>query len=67
MRIAATLLILCALASAQDGDKIMSNSYKGKAPPELSISLDNWINAKAEVKLANLKGRVIWLEFGYIT
>lgn len=82
MRAAAAVLVLAgmALASAtpesggpvpiptgggQD-EKIHTNSYKGKAPPELEVAKENWVNAKDAVKLGKLKGRVVWLEFSFL-
>ncbi len=65
MRIATALLALAGLALAQD-EKIYTNSYKGKAPPELEVAKDGWINAKDAVKLSKLKGRVVWLEFSFL-
>ena len=63
MRIAAVALLLAGLASAQDED---AKSFKGKTPPELEIEGKNWLNAKKPVKLAPLKGRVVWLEFSFL-
>ena len=66
----------CATALfAQDGKpkpkpkkkKIYSNSYLGKAPPELVTAKGAaWINSKKPLSLASLKGRVVWIEFSFI-
>lgn len=64
MRFVALALLAAAFAPAQE--KIYTNSYKGKAPPELEIQKDNWINAKDALKLSDLKGRVVWLEFSFL-
>ncbi|HEU4339152.1 MAG TPA: hypothetical protein VFS19_03715 [Planctomycetota bacterium] len=67
MKLAAIALLLAGLACAQDDqEEVHSNSYKGKAPPELKVEAKNWINAKKPVKLADLKGRVVWLEFSFL-
>lgn len=58
--IAAALLVL----TAQDSK--FGNSYKGKAPPELIGAKDQWFNAPDGLKLSALKGKVVWLEFGFL-
>lgn len=67
MRPLAFLLVLAGLASARQEDKIYSNSYKWKAPPELEVAADSWFNTgEKAVSLAELKGRVVYIEFGYL-
>lgn len=63
MKAAAAAILLAGLAFAQDGD---TESFKGKTPPELEIEGKNWLNAKKPPKLAELKGRVVWLEFSFL-
>ena len=47
--------------------KIYSNSYIGKAPPELvTAKAAVWMNSKKPLSLASLKGRVVWIEFSFI-
>ena len=61
------LVAAAALAAPrQDEEKIHSNSYKGKAPPEIVSEKGEWLNSKDPVKLAALKGKVVWLEFGFL-
>src|SRR5581483_11680819 len=59
--IAAALL---ACAAAQDSK--FGNSYLGKAPPELAAAKGQWINALEGIELGKLKGKVVWLEFGFL-
>jgi hypothetical protein len=68
MKTAAVAILLASLSLAQDQgeEQVHSNSYKGKAPPELEIDGKNWINARKAPKLADLKGRVVWLEFSFL-
>jgi len=35
-------------------------------PRELSSEKDHWINSTQPLKLADLKGKVVWLEFGVL-
>ncbi|MBV8882031.1 MAG: TlpA family protein disulfide reductase, partial [Planctomycetaceae bacterium] len=59
--IAAALL---ALVAAQDNK--FGNSYKGKTPPEIVAAKDQWFNAADGLQLGKLKGKVVWLEFGFL-
>jgi len=63
MKVAAIALLLSGLAFAQEDD---AKTFKGKTPPELEIAGKNWLNAKKPPKLADLKGRVVWLEFSFL-
>jgi len=63
MKVAALALLLSGLAFAQEDD---ARTFKGKIPPELEIEGKNWLNTKKPVKLAALKGRVVWLEFSFL-
>jgi hypothetical protein len=56
---------LAALGAAQD-DPLFSNSYKGKAPPEIVSEPGAWINASEPLRLEKLRGKVVWLEFGFL-
>jgi hypothetical protein len=56
------LAALTALA-AQD---FSANSYLGMPPPELVSEASHWMNAKNALKLGDLKGKVVWLEFGFL-
>jgi hypothetical protein len=60
------VVALAAGAAAAQENKIFSNSYKGKAPPELASEQDHWINSAEAIKLEKLKGKVVWLEFSFI-
>jgi len=60
-----TVVALVGLAAVPQ-DKLYSNSYKGKAPPELASEKAQWFNADKGLQLGKLKGKVVWLEFGYL-
>jgi thiol-disulfide isomerase/thioredoxin len=51
--------------AATQADKF-GNSYLGKAPPELASAKDQWVNAAAPLTPGALKGKVVWLEFGFL-
>lgn len=57
--------ILAAVAAAPQ-DQLFSNSYKGKSPPEIVSDKADWINSDKALKLADLKGKPVWLEFSFI-
>ena len=43
----------------------LGNSYLGKAPPELVTEKEQWLNSEP-LQLAKLKGKVVWMEFGFL-
>src|SRR2546423_1144993 len=47
-------------------DNKFGNSYLSKAPPELVGAKDQWVNAADGLQLGKLKGKVVWLEFGFL-
>ncbi|MBI3856463.1 MAG: redoxin domain-containing protein [Planctomycetes bacterium] len=55
--------LLAGLLAAQDQN--LGNSYLGKAPPELASEKEQWLNSEP-LKLEKLRGRVVWLEFGFL-
>ena len=57
------IVAVAAFAARQD---FMADSYLGKAPPELVSDAGHWINSKEALRLGGLKGKVVWLEFGFI-
>jgi len=57
--------LFCAALSAHGQDSL-SNSYLGKEPPELVSEKGWWINSTEPLKLRELKGKVVWLEFGVL-
>ena len=61
--IASLVLALITLAGCGPGGSSYFNSYQGKAPPELGNG--SWINSDG-LTLAELKGKVVWLEFSFL-
>jgi thiol-disulfide isomerase/thioredoxin len=47
-------------------NQLLGNSYLGKTPPELSADKSQWLNAAGPLKLESLRGKVVWLEFGFL-
>ena len=43
-----------------------ANSYLGKAPPELVSKPEQWFNPPPAITLEKLRGKVVWLEFGFL-
>ena len=43
-----------------------ANSYLGKTPPELVSQKDQWLNPPEAITLEKLRGKVVWLEFGFL-
>jgi thiol-disulfide isomerase/thioredoxin len=59
--IAAALVALALPQEVQFG-----NSYLGKAPPELVSDKSQWLNSAEALTFEKLKGRPVWLEFGFL-
>lgn len=59
-------LAVLALTLSLAQDKIYSNSYLGKAPPELVSEKGHWLNSGEALTLEKLKGKPVWLEFSFI-
>ena len=45
--------------------KLYSDSFQGKAPPELVSQPGHWIHP-SPLTLKGLKGKVVYLEFGFL-
>ena len=58
------LAVLLAAALAPQ-EQNLGNSYLGKAPPELVTEKEQWLNSEP-LALAKLKGKVVWIEFGFL-
>jgi thiol-disulfide isomerase/thioredoxin len=58
----AAAVLLC--LSSQDNK--FGNSYLGKAPPEIKSTKDQWFNAPDGLEIGKLKGKVVWVEFGFL-
>ena len=43
---------------------IASLAQEGGAPRELTSDPEHWINSTQALKLSDLQGKVVWLEFG---
>jgi thiol-disulfide isomerase/thioredoxin len=59
--LAAALLVL-----AGQEPQNLGNSYLGKAPPELSNPGARWLNVSEPLALEKLKGKAVWIEFGFL-
>jgi thiol-disulfide isomerase/thioredoxin len=58
------LAVLLAAALAPQ-DQNFGSSFLGKAPPEIAGEKDQWLNSEP-LTLAKLKGKVVWIEFGFL-
>lgn len=59
-------LIAAALAALLPQDDKLGNSYLGKAPPELVNAKAKWLNTDEPLALGKLRGKVVWVEFGFL-
>jgi hypothetical protein len=67
VRVVLALFILASCTSGirAQGSGLHRNSYLGKAPPELVAEKSHWLGTVPPVTLAELKGRVVWLQFNF--
>jgi hypothetical protein len=67
-RTATIVLLLTAVCisgvSAQDRE-ILRKSLLGKARPELVLQKERWLGKSPATSLAELKGKVVWLQFNF--
>ena len=54
------------LAATLTQDVQFGNSYLGKAPPELVSEKSQWLNSDDALTFEKLRGKVVWLEFGFL-
>jgi len=59
------LLLVWLFASTGVAQRLNHDSYLGKAPPELTSQPDHWLGWHEKVTLADLRGKVIWLQFNF--
>src|SRR6185295_18591883 len=52
--------------AAAPQEQNLGNSYLGKAPPELVNAEAKWLNVEGPLTLEKLKGKVVWIEFGFL-
>lgn len=57
-------LLTCTLAASSAAGS-RCRSYIGETPPELMSDAEDWIGAGVPLSLADLRGKVVWLQFNY--
>ena len=60
------VLVLAAGVSSCGGDKKYSNAYEGKKPPALVPVESTWLNVSGAPTLDTFRGKVVFLEFGFL-
>lgn len=43
-----------------------SNSYEGQRPPALALADTTWLNVEGSPTLDTFRGKVVFLEFGFL-
>ena len=62
-----TKWILAAIfLAAAPQERNLGNSYLGKAPPEFANEGAKWLNVAGPFTLEKLRGKVVWIEFGFL-
>lgn len=71
MRLSRSLAVVLGAASlaaglfACGGDKY-ANTYEGKKPPALVATQATWLNVEGSPTLDTFRGKVVFLEFGFL-
>ena len=60
------VLGLAAGLSSCGGDKQYANAYEGKRPPALVATQSTWLNVEGAPSLDTFRGKVVFLEFGFL-
>jgi hypothetical protein len=58
-------LWICGFASTGSAQQLNHNSYLNKCPPEIRSQQQHWLGWDKKVTLADLKGKVVWLQFNF--
>ena len=58
------LVLLAGAVSAQDSAK--KHAWLGKRWPTLSVKNDNWVNRRKPPRASDLRGKVLWVQFGFL-
>lgn len=61
----AALALAAGLASC-GGSKRYANEYEGKWPPALVATQSTWLNVEGTPTLDTYRGKVVFLEFGFL-
>ena len=62
------LAMLAATSSCGSKDKTANyaNSYEGRMPPALLLDGTTWLNVEGTPSLDRFRGKVVFLEFGFL-
>ena len=65
LRVPLATALLAALLSACGGEKQYLKDLEGEVPPPLDAMATTWLNTDAPLTLSSLRGKVVYLEFGF--
>lgn len=64
--LAALSMLCCTVQSlAEPAKGGYYESYLNRVPPELVSETSHWVNTNHPLTLANLRGKVVWLQFNF--
>ena len=58
-------ILVCTVASTGAAQKLNHNSYLGQPPPKITSEQQHWLGWDKRVTLADLTGKVVWLQFNF--
>jgi len=59
------VLAVLVLAAPVSAENFRYNSYLGQVPPELTSEAEHWLSTGEKVTLAQLRGKVVWLQYHF--
>ena len=57
-------VLIAGAVSAQDPPK--QHPWLGKHWPSLNVKKDHWVNRRKPLRASDLRGKVLWVQFGFL-
>jgi len=64
VRVLLGFVLIAGAVSAQDPPK--KHRWLGKHWPSLSVKNDHWVNRRKPLRASDLRGKVLWVQFGFL-
>jgi hypothetical protein len=59
------LWLSVSLAENASAQKLNHRSFLGCPPPELISQREDWLGWQSQIRLKDLRGKVVWLQFNF--
>ena len=64
-KLVALVLAVTCLSSTLHAEKPRATLFEGLIPPELVSQPEHWLNGGEGLRLRDLSGKAVWLQFNY--